>query len=199
MRVSRGSRRRARRSGPPRRRSPRRDRAGGARRSRAARRGEDLGALWLIEAEARRSGASENEPLRGTAATRAMQALAPGTAGWCDAASELAAVFGLARRHRAPRRARARASATRRRPRPAAAELARPAAYSQLVNALARLARPLFWAGKCALASLVLSRAAVLADRADHRAADGDGRPTTMAARRRGAPPRRSERVRALQ
>jgi tetratricopeptide (TPR) repeat protein len=136
-------------------------------------RGEDLGALWLIEAEARR-WRGENE-LAKDAATRAMQSLAPGTAGFCDAASELAAVYGsLGDTEHLVALARELADTT---PIDAApTSRAATSGHSQLVNALARLARPLFWAGKHALASLVLSRAAVLADRASAV------QPTAMAA-----------------
>ncbi len=114
--------------------------------------GEDEGALRLIEGEARR-WRGENG-LAKKAALLAMEILPRGGAGWCDAASELAAVGGsLGDTDHLVALA-------------GDLETVEPVgSRSQLVNALARLARPLFWAGKLALGSKVLARATALADR----------------------------------
>ncbi len=102
-------------------------------------------ALSFIEAEARR-WRGENERGR-VAATRAYELLDPGSPGWCEAASELALVDGALGdiAHLAT------LAETLRRVEPLGGS-------SQLINALARIARPLFWAGKHALASATLAR-----------------------------------------
>ncbi|HVY48096.1 MAG TPA: serine/threonine-protein kinase PknK, partial [Minicystis sp.] len=113
-------------------------------------RGDDEGALRLVESEARR-WRGENELAR-TAAVLAMRWLRRGGPGWCDAASELAAALGaLGATDDLVALARELESA------------APFGSHSQLVDALARVARPLFWAGKHALAKRVLARADALA------------------------------------
>ncbi|NUP06045.1 MAG: protein kinase [Polyangiaceae bacterium] len=109
-------------------------------------RGEAEGAVRLIESEARR-WRGENERAR-DAARAAMQLLRRGSAGWCDAASELAMVSGSL------------GDATQLVDLATELEPVEPDdAASQFVNALARVARPLFWNGKHALGSRILARA----------------------------------------
>ncbi|NUO48659.1 MAG: AAA family ATPase, partial [Polyangiaceae bacterium] len=109
-------------------------------------RGEAEGAVRLIESEARR-WRGENEPAR-DAARAAMELMPRGGTGWCDAASELAIVSG------------ALGDVAQLVDLAAELEPVEPdGAESQLVNALARVARPLFWNGKHALGSRMLARA----------------------------------------
>jgi tetratricopeptide (TPR) repeat protein len=121
------------------------------------------GALRLIECEARR-WRGENE-LAEAAAIQAMRRLPRGSAAWCDAATELATAAG-ALGHIEQVVALASELET----------AAEQDTHSQLVMALARVARPLFWTGRHALGSRVLLRAVALAERA------GTIRPTALAA-----------------
>jgi tetratricopeptide (TPR) repeat protein len=112
--------------------------------------GVQLGVLCVFEAEARR-WRGENELAR-KAAREAMHLLPAGSARWCGAASELAAVCGsLGDTDTLVALA-------------GDLEGVEPLedAASELVHALARVARPLFWAGRHALASGALARAGML-------------------------------------
>ena len=117
--------------------------------------GEDEGGLRLIESEAHR-WRGEHEASH-VAAARAFRLLRRGSAGWCDAAGTLAIADGALGNTEA------------------LAALANelgtiepePGNVSPLVNALARLARPLFWAGQHGVASRVLARAGSIADQAE--------------------------------
>ena len=110
---------------------------------------EDEGVVRLVESEARR-WRGENDAARAAALT-AMDLLPRGSSRWCDAASELAVVSGsLADTEQLTKLALALESVEPR------------GSESQLVNALSRVARPLFWAGSNAVASRLLARAAKL-------------------------------------
>ncbi len=126
-------------------------------------RGEEEGRLRLVESEAQR-WRGENE-LAKNAAILAMRSLPRGSPSWCVAASELAAVCGSL-----GATAQLVAIVTE------LEDVEPEGSPSHLVDALARLARPLFWAGKHALASRVLARADLIVEAAP------DVQPTALAA-----------------
>jgi tetratricopeptide (TPR) repeat protein len=94
-----------------------------------------------------------------------MRRLPRGSAAWCDAATELATAAG-ALGHIEHVVSLATELET----------VPEQGTHSQLVMALARIARPLFWTGRHALGSRVLLRAVALAER------PGSVRPTALAA-----------------
>jgi eukaryotic-like serine/threonine-protein kinase len=125
--------------------------------------GEEEGRLRLVESAAER-WRGENE-LAKNAAIRAMRALPRGSPSWCEAASELATVCGSL-----GATAQLVALVTE------LDDVQPEGSPSHLVDALARLARPLFWAGKHGLAGRVLARADLIAEAAP------DVQPTALAA-----------------